>query len=403
MTNGEKISYLIELLKLKNIEISKKLEVPYTSISHWKSDDGRLKKMHIYAFAMAYNIPIEIFRLDENNEDNRFDTESKIEKYIISHQADKTPKSNYSKNNKIINRLSSSRYYCYNFSSNKNHIDIHENKFIINSDYTVSNYNNKELIREGSVEINEFQSILKMKSKRTNTYLNIRFDNDRILDNIFYGLFSSKTIVSNDDIMGICIFSKSQLPTYVIKYLLQNRKESQLIVQNSLKDRIRDNFNFYKIKRVIGKTPYDSDNILKELLGKWNFYIYRTKKNHYFKIFNDLTVEWYIDSIFQESGKVTISSRQSTMEFTDELRSKSYFIFDNIDIGIGKDKVKICSFFSQRASDHKDIMGIGILSNKEMPKETIDEILVSRGESILNTFAFRDRLMDVLLENKAID
>lgn len=398
MTNGDKINYLIELLGLTNKEISEKLKVHHTAICHWKKDDGRLKRVHIYAFSMAYNIPIDIFVLDDDVKENKFDTESKIRESVRDYQEDKIKKSNSLKSDKIIKRLSTTHYYGYNFSNRKNHIDIHENRFVISDDYTISNYNNDdELIREGTVEITEFQSTLKLKSQRTNTYLNIIFDNDRILDNIFYALFSSKIIVSNDDIMGICILSKNKLPKYLIKYLLQNRRESQLVVRNRLKNRILDNLNFAKIERVVGKTPYDADNILKEILGIWNLYIYQTNKSHSFRISADLRVEWYINDIFQERGKVIISSRQSTIEFIDELKSKSYFIFDNIDIGIDKNKIKICSFFSQRDSDHKDIMGIGILSKEKIPQELVDTVLISKEQSILNTFSFRDKLIDVFL------
>ena len=390
MTNGEKIDYLIDFLGLSNIEISKKLEVPYTAISHWKQDNGRLKRVHIYAFSMAYNIPIDIFRLEEY-EENSFNTKEKIEKHVNFYQKEKE-ECNCSRNDRVIKILSANEYYCYNFSSNKTHIDIWENRFIIKDNYSVENYdNNSELIREGTIDINELQGTIKLKSKKANAYLNITFDNNRVVNNIFYAMFSTKTMVLREDIMGVCIFSKTQLPLYVVKHLLQNREKSQLIVGNRLKNRILENLDFYHTNHLVGQTPYDEDMVLKELIGKLYLYTYKTNKKHHFEIDNDLNVKWYSDDIFQEDGKLTINSFQSIIESTDIRGNKSYFIFDTIDRDI-----RIFSFISQTDYDHKPVMGIGILSKHKIKQDIVDEILISEKHSRFNIFVFKDRVADFL-------
>jgi transcriptional regulator with XRE-family HTH domain len=389
LINGEKIDYLIKLLRLTNTEIAKKLEVPYTSISHWKQDNGRLKKVHIYAFAMAYSIPVEIFNFDDS-EDNIFDTEEKIKKCIDSNKKDKEW-CGCSKNDKIIKILSANRYYCYNFSSDKQHIDILENEIIIKDSYIVENFNNIELIREGNIDINELQSTIKLKSKKVNTCLNITFDNNRVLDNIFYAMFSTKTMVLRYDMMGVCIFSKSRLPLYVVKHLLQNREKSQFIVEDRLKNRILNNLDFFHTKSLIGQTPYDEDIVLTELVGKWYLYTYQTNRKHYFEIDSDLKVKWYSDDIFQEDGVLTINSFQSIIESTDKRGYKSYFIFDTIDRDL-----RVCSFLSQTDYNHRSVMGVGIFTKNKISQNRIDKFLISEEKSRLNTFVFKDKIVELL-------
>ena len=107
--------------------------------------------------------------------------------------------------------------------------------------------------------------------------------------------------------------------------------------------------------------------VLKQLIGKWYFYTYKTNKKHYFEIDNNLKVKWYSDDIFQEDGKLTINSFQSIIEFTDKRLNKSYFLFDTIDRNI-----RICSFYSQTDYENKSIMGIGILSKTNINQEIIN-------------------------------
>jgi len=48
-------------------------------------------------------------------------------------------------------------------------------------------------------------------------------------------------------------------------------------------------------------------------------------------------------------------------------------------------------------------MGIAILSKNEIHQEIIDKVLISKEESRLNTFLFRDRLIDILLKDRIIN
>jgi len=240
MNNVEKIFYIMELLNLTSRDVARKFGVSESLISSWKTRDS-LKNVHIYAFCSIYNIPIDIFRLGKFYEYNEFDTKESIIKHIKEYQMKKNGRNRCKTDDTIIERLTSNGFYCYNFSSSSNlNINLHKNILKIEKDYTVLNLNgNSEVIREGTIEINEYQSIIKLKSLRTNTYLYIVFDNDITFENnIFFGTFISKTKVLHNTIIGISILSKYELSPYTIKFILQNRASSQIEIDTKLKERL---------------------------------------------------------------------------------------------------------------------------------------------------------------------
>jgi len=393
MTKEQKLSFIIDSLEDTDKEIADKLGLSKSMMSQIKNSSyNKLQKYHLYAFSHVYNIPYEIF-----NEEKKINSEKDIQNYLKAHT--EKSKDKELKDFEVLKSLCR-EWYCYSYSVEDSG-NILEYKIVIDYDYKVKLFYKNKFFKKGKIEINKLQSIIILEDK--NIPFNIVFDNSEEKYNIFNVTILTKKDFFNRDLVQFSLFSKNPLPLNIAKHLLGNREKIQLSVEEKFKERIFRNLDFYDNKLLSILTPYDSQSILNSIIGKWHFNTCKIYKKHYFKIDKNLKVQWFIDDIFQENGKVTINSRQSIIEFTDELKNNSYFIFDNIDLGIDDNKIKICSFNSQTAYDHKDIMGIGILSKDEIPQEIIDKVLISKEQSRLNIFLFRDRLVDILLKNRIIN
>jgi transcriptional regulator with XRE-family HTH domain len=388
MKNVEKIFYIMELLNLTANNVASKLEINNSLISHWKSGRNKPKRVHIYAFCFAFNIPVDIFRLYNENEANNFDNPKQIEKYLNKYQnSDKEIEERCERDDNVIKRLSCDELYFYNPFEEISILKIEGN-------YKVLNLNSRgEIIREGKIEINESQSIIKLKSNQTKIYLYIIFDNKHIRQkNLFYGSFISQNLVSKPTI-GMCILSRVQLSQNGFEYIFKNEKRVQIEMDNELEEKILE----------VGEKPtnfetsiYEKSNVEKSLIGTWYFSIFNDRQEHRFEIDDNLNVKWYIDGRFQEDGILRSSEFQSIIEFTDTREIKSYFIFDN-DKGM---ETKICRFDSRRKKGTKEVMGIGILEKGEKPtSDMLEKILISEEKSILNTFNFKDRLLNSVFSN----
>ena len=393
MTKEQKLSFIIDSLEDTDKEIADKLGLSKSMMSQIKNSSYRkLQKYHLYAFSHIYNIPSKIF-----DEENGINSEEDIQHYLDTYKDESTEIE--PKNFEVLKSLCR-EWYCYSYSVEDNG-EVLEYKIIIDYDYSVELLHKEKVIKRGKIEINELQSIIILENK--SIPFNIIFDNAQIEYSIFNVTILTKKAFFNRELVQFSLFSKNPLPLNIAKHLLGDREKIQLSVEEKFKERIFRNLDFYNNKLLSILTPYDSQSILNSIVGKWHFNTCKIYKKHYFKIDKNLNVQWFINDTFQEEGKVTINSRQSIIEFTDELKNNSYFIFDNIDLGIDDNKIKICSFNSQTAYDHKDIMGIGILSKDEISQDIIDEVLISKEQSRLNTFVFRDRLIEVLSRDRIMD
>jgi len=393
MTKEQKLSFIIDSLEDTDKEIADKLGLSKSMMSQIKNSSYRkLQKYHLYAFSHIYNIPSKIF-----DEENGINSEEDIQHYLDTYKDESTEIE--PKNFEVLKSLCR-EWYCYSYSVEDNG-EVLEYKIIIDYDYSVELLHKEKVIKRGKIEINELQSIIILENK--SIPFNIIFDNAQIEYSIFNVTILTKKAFFNRELVQFSLFSKNPLPLNIAKHLLGDREKIQLSVEEKFKERIFRNLDFYNNKLLSILTPYDSQSILNSIVGKWHFNTCKIYKKHYFKIDKNLNVQWFINDTFQEEGKVTINSRQSIIEFTDELKNNSYFIFDNIDLGIDDNKIKICSFNSQTAYDHKDIMGIGILSKDEISQDIIDEVLISKEQSRLNIFVFRDRLIEVLSRDRIMD
>ena len=157
MKNEEKLDYLMDLLNISNKDIVNKLEISNSFISQWRNQTyNKLKKIHLYAISKAFDIPIEIF------ENESIDSKEKIKEYLKTNQNISIGK----RDDDVLKTLIG-EWYCYNHSSSKDlNIEIWEDRIIIDGDYSIQYFVDNKFQARGEIEINNLQSIIKLKNKK---------------------------------------------------------------------------------------------------------------------------------------------------------------------------------------------------------------------------------------------
>jgi hypothetical protein len=241
-TKKEKLHFVITELHIPNINIIQKTQLQSNVVSEIINPENlsrNLKNYHLFAIALAYNIPIEIF-------DDDITTSSEIRELL--------------RRTKNLNRVENKRefnlqlqhlvgewfayFYCDNVKarskifnemmSDKEVSFIKKEKISINSSLQVKSDEKKQ----GSIKIGTNQSIIILEDKNSNDMMLYSFDNDRVCYNRFFVSKISKTKHSKNEILNFGFFSKKELHEKEIQSILGNFEEIQLRVQCTLLDRI---------------------------------------------------------------------------------------------------------------------------------------------------------------------
>jgi len=223
--NEEKLKYVVKLLGLTTKDIAQKLEMRDSFISKlFNYKTNKLKRVYLYAFCNAYNIPMEIF---DNKE---IDTESKIEK-ILSRKQNVKPIFHHHREEleKLIGV-----WYFYSYPSNPRLTDVWETKTTFYEDYSVED----EHKNRGTLYIGQNQSVILKESRGSKNITTITFDNARIFYNIFPFSRVSKSNGMNKELFNFGVCSRKKIDKDLIKDILGNISEVQLQMNYALLERI---------------------------------------------------------------------------------------------------------------------------------------------------------------------
>ena len=226
MKNEEKLTYIIRKLNLSTKEIAKKLGVTSSLISSIKSvHTNKLRDIHLYAFAMAYNIPMEIFKNRE------IDTKEQIDILLLQKESKK--REIFQNNSELMENLVG-EWYMYSYPSSPQLAEVWET--------LTTFYPNKEVIdqhnNKGFLYIGKNQSVIFKESNGTKNITTITFDNPRVYYNIFIFSRVSKSNSVNKEMFNFGICSRNRLDISVAKEILGDINEVQLQMNYAMLDRV---------------------------------------------------------------------------------------------------------------------------------------------------------------------
>jgi hypothetical protein len=238
MNDKEKLRFIIQdVLKIQQKEITQKLEIQKNVISEIMSPKSKrnLKKYHIYAVALAYDIPIEIF------EDSNIDSKSKI--IFILAQSKKllaSEKINFNSRIKFQNLIGN--WYLYTHS---NTIDLEQEMrskhSLVKEEmlYIDINFNIEDKDRNsGVLQIFDNQSIITLKNTETKDIVLYTFDNNRLSCDTFFFNKIAKLEHSNREVLSFGFFSKKRLESQQVNQILGDIKDTQIRANCRMLDKI---------------------------------------------------------------------------------------------------------------------------------------------------------------------
>ena len=226
MKNEEKLTYIIQKLNLSTKEIAKKLGVSSALISSIKSIyTNKLRDIHLYAFAMAYDVPIEIFK------DKNIETIEQIDELIEQERLKN--REIVSTDEEMMDKLVG-EWYMYSYPSNPQFAEVWETMTIFYPDGAVIDEHNNE----GFLHIGQNQSVILKESNGSKNITTITFDNARVHYNIFIFSRISKSNSINKEMFNFGVCSREKIPLKEVKEILGEIDEVQLQMNYAMLDRV---------------------------------------------------------------------------------------------------------------------------------------------------------------------
>ena len=225
--NKVKLAYVQKKLNLATKDIAKKLEVSSAFISKLKNPfetTTRLRTLHLYAFSVAYNIPMEIF------ENKDIDTSAKIDELLNKQHVEV---SIFQHNKELLDKLVG-KWYMYSYPSNPRLTDIWEVETTFYDNYRVID----EHDNQGTLNIGKNQSIIVKESNGSKNLTSITFDNSRIFYNVFLFSRVSKSNGMNKELFNFGICSRKKLDKEKVKEILGEVNGVQLQMNYDVLERI---------------------------------------------------------------------------------------------------------------------------------------------------------------------
>ena len=225
--NEEKLKCAIKYLGIENKHIANSFGISEGQASKLTNfAEGRLKKLHLHAFADIYNIPLKIFT------DNELNTETKIIE-ILDNEVEKKEGSIFLKDEELFSNIVG-KWYAY-FHPSNTFADIYCIETIINPDHTVSDQNGNH----GELLMSERQSIIVKKSKNSKNLVSITFDNDQVAYHIFPFSMVSKTNQVNREMCTFGFYSRKKIDLNIAKKILgEEVKRVQIKMDCDFKERV---------------------------------------------------------------------------------------------------------------------------------------------------------------------
>jgi len=229
--SSDRLKYITTLLNLNTNDISQKLDVSASFISHlYRDSSAKLRDLHLYAFSSAYNIPMEAF---EYKKDEEFVTQDEIRDIVQRNRDIEDDK--FKKDIKIIDKLVG-EWYMYSYPSNPKQIkeDLWETKTLFYADGTVED----EHHNIGYLLSNRNQTIILKESSFSKNITSITFDNSQIGYNIFLFSRVSKSNGVNRELFNFGVASKNRMNLEDVKYILGDKAKVQMKIDVYLKERM---------------------------------------------------------------------------------------------------------------------------------------------------------------------
>ena len=226
-TDEEKLKCVIKHLSLENKNIANTFGISEGQASKLTNpDEGRLKTLHLHAFAHAYNIPIKIFT------DKSIDSSSKIIE-ILDNDTELKKVSIFNKDNELFENLLGD-WYAYFHPSNA-FANIYSIKTTIHSDHTVTDENKNH----GELLLGERQSIIVKKTRNSKNFVSIIFDNHQVAYNIFPFSMISKTNQVNREMCNFGFYSREKIDLETAEKILGTEiSRVQLKMDCDFKERV---------------------------------------------------------------------------------------------------------------------------------------------------------------------
>ncbi len=369
MTNEEKLDFVLDYLKISASEVAEKFETSKSVVSQWRSTNyKKFKKMHQYALKDAFGIPLEVFE----------DSITKKEE-IVSLLNKTMYQDNSNIDYEILEKLIGDRY-CYSYNSS-DLLKIDFLRFL--DDLTVLCYEDDNLQFYGKVIfLDKAQTIISLSSKEYPYNIFIIFDTEYIVNDIFYATLMFKSDYIKQDVVEFIIISKKKLPLNDIKKLLQNPQSKRLKANKEF----IENIQYYQAHQCF----FNSD-IIDFLEGSWNLYFkIGTIKRHKIVISDNYRAFWYADNELSSKGYLEFDQSNTIIEFKNRVGDKSYFIFDNQKVDI-----KVFAFKSYIYATKEEIVGVGIMSKKNLDISLLHQIFSFREKFDFNINRFKSFLEDL--------
>jgi len=240
LNEKEKLRFILQdVLKIPQKDITQRLEIQKNVISEILNQTSKrnIKKYHIYAIALAYDIPIEIF------EDSTIDAKSKI--IFLLAQNKKLLGGEYMKLD-IAHRIQFQnligKWYLYTHSDS---IDLEQkmqaDTCLVKEEnlHIDINFNIEDKQRNhGMLQIYENQSLIILKDAQTKDIVLYTFDNNRLSCDTFFFNKISKLDHSNREVLSFGFFSKEKIEMDRADQILGDIKETQIRANCRMLDQI---------------------------------------------------------------------------------------------------------------------------------------------------------------------
>ncbi|MEA2029377.1 MAG: hypothetical protein U9N49_10435 [Campylobacterota bacterium] len=238
LNDKEKLQFIIKsVLKVTQKDITQRLEIQKNVISEILNPQTKrvLKKYHVYAIAMAYDIPLDIF------EDDTIDSKSKIlfllaqnKKLLASSQIDTDSRI------KFQNLIGS--WYLYVHTSNidldqvieKGGNFIQEERLFIDKHFDIEDQKGNL----GVLQVFDNQSVIIMKDSKTKDIVLYTFDNNRLSCDTFFINRISRINHSNREVLSFGFLSKKRIAFEKVREVLGNIEDTQLRASCRMVDKI---------------------------------------------------------------------------------------------------------------------------------------------------------------------
>ena len=376
MKNEEKLDIILDYYNIKNNTIAQKLEVSASLVSQWRNKHSqKLNKLHIYALAKAFNIPLEIFEDQEINS-----KEELIDKLGCC--------CNLTHNECVFKRRFPSvligKWHCYNYNHNGN-LDVD----LVEIDrFEVKVYNNRGELRYTGypLAINNYQTLLVLSRDGEPYSVHVTINNDLVNSDIFYTAASFKSY-SNKDAVMFCIFSKKSLDKLTAVDILGDRTKNLL----TMSDFIVNNIETFKIDK--NKFINRAESI-RYSIGKWYLYFDKQASKNQLHIDENLNTSWLKDGNFYRGGELIIDGKAVIIRFDDSKFHGTYFMFsiDNIDI-------RLIYYIGAKYITGDNIFAVGVMSRAKLEKDDVESILAN-ANNMLNLTAIQSNLSNFLEKNR---